>query len=127
MTNTNDVPEAGQTSSEPVTSSSSAGNSTGDAVSIPAVVNLRIRSPSTEVGGDLNFELLPATTTVGELKERIRNLLESSPRDEQQRLIHMGKYLRGEQTLMEIFGEEAVCLKPSTLKLSKSKLTSVEA
>ena len=45
------------------------------------LVNLKILSPSTEVGRDINLVDLPATTTVQELRQRIRNEIESRPNE----------------------------------------------
>jgi hypothetical protein len=76
----------------------------------PAAVNLQIVSPSAGVGS-LRFPDTPATTTVQQLREKIRGSLASRPADDQQRLIHRGRLLaRDTDTLKDVFGEEAVCL-----------------
>lgn len=95
---------------EPGTASTGPALSTGDAAASP-FVNLQVVSPSSQVRSPLSFQLLPASTTVKELKERIRNALEVSPTAESQRLIYRGRMLaRDTETMMEIFGEETVCL-----------------
>jgi hypothetical protein len=74
----------------------------------PLLVNLQIVSPSVGVG-NLRFADLPATTTVQQLKEKIRNSLSWRPADDHQRLIHRGRLLaRDTDTLQDVFGEEAV-------------------
>lgn len=75
----------------------------------PPTVNISIISPSLAVNAPLNFTGLPASTTVGQLKEKIRESLDAKPANEQQRLIHQGKLLNREsETLLEIFGEQKV-------------------
>lgn len=72
------------------------------------LVNLQIVSPSVGVG-NLRFPDLPAATTVQQLKEKIRDSLQSRPADDHQRLIHRGRLLaRDTDTLQQVFGEEAV-------------------
>ncbi|KAJ4302102.1 hypothetical protein N0V88_002238 [Collariella sp. IMI 366227] len=74
----------------------------------PLAVNLQIVSPSVGVG-NLRFPDLPATTTVRQLKERIRETLPSRPADDHQRLIHRGRLLaRDTDTLQDVFGEETI-------------------
>ncbi|KAL2268522.1 hypothetical protein VTJ83DRAFT_3368 [Remersonia thermophila] len=74
----------------------------------PLSVNLQIISPSAGVG-NLRFPDLPATTTLQQLKHRIRESVASRPADEHQRLIHRGRMLaRDTDTLLDIFGEEAI-------------------
>jgi len=104
---TNNLPEPAHTLSEAVASSSSTANLT---VAMSPVVNLQVVSPSSQVRSPLSFQSLPATTSVKELKEKIRNALEVSPSAESQRLIYRGRMLaRDTETMMEIFGEETVC------------------
>jgi len=70
---------------------------------------LQIISPSIGVTGPLSFPLLPATTTIKQLKAKIRDALPSNPVDESQRLIHRGRMLAREtETMLEIFGQETV-------------------
>ncbi|KAG6355872.1 hypothetical protein INS49_015256 [Diaporthe citri] len=73
----------------------------------PPTVNISIISPSLAVNAPLNFAGLPASTTVGQLKEKIREALDAKPANEQQRLIHQGKLLNREsETLLDVFGEQ---------------------
>jgi hypothetical protein len=75
----------------------------------PLKFTLQIISPSIGVTGPLSFPLLPATTTVRQLKAKIRDALPSKPVDESQRLIHRGRMLAREtETMLEIFGQETV-------------------
>lgn len=75
----------------------------------PLAVNISIISPSLAVNAPLNFTGLPASTTIGQLKEKIRKVLDARPANEQQRLIHQGKLLNREsETLLDIFGEQKV-------------------
>ncbi|QSZ35183.1 hypothetical protein DSL72_008050 [Monilinia vaccinii-corymbosi] len=68
---------------------------------------LSVVSPSVEVASPLTFPQLLATTTVEELKAKIRDVVESKPADSAQRLIHRGRMLeRGSQTMLEVFGQE---------------------
>lgn len=74
----------------------------------PLSFTLTIVSPS--VGANrLNFPHLAATTTVEQLKAKIRDALPSKPPNELQRLIHRGRMLsRESQTMVEIFGKDVV-------------------
>jgi hypothetical protein len=75
----------------------------------PLTFTLQIISPSIGVTGPLSFPLLPATTTVKQLKAKIRDALPSKPADESQRLIHRGRMLARETEMMlEIFSQETV-------------------
>lgn len=78
--------------------------------SSPTTFSLQIVSPSSGVpGGNLKFARVPANTTIRELKERIRDTLESTPSDQQQRIIHQGRMLaRDDETLLDVFGANAV-------------------
>lgn len=72
------------------------------------VVNLQILSPSVGVN-TLSFPALAASTTVAQLKQKIRETLPLQPAADQQRLIHRGRLLaRDTESLRDIFGEEAV-------------------
>lgn len=72
-------------------------------------VSISIVSPSVSVNAALNFPHLPPSTTVGQVKDKIRDALDSKPRNDQQRLIHQGKLLHREQdTFLEVFGEQRV-------------------
>lgn len=75
----------------------------------PLAVTISIVSPSVSVNAPLSFPNLPAFTTIAQLKERIRDSLDSKPSNEQQRLIHQGKLLiRENETLLDVFGEQKV-------------------
>ena len=75
----------------------------------PTTFTLIIISPSLGLNDRLTFPHLPATTTVVQLKAKIRDVLPSKPADENQRLIHRGRMLgRDTETMLEIFGQEAV-------------------
>lgn len=78
----------------------------GDALSS---FNLQVVSPSASVNRPLSFPGIAASTTVRQLKEKIRNAVEVRPADNQQRLIHRGRLLaRDDETLENILGTEAV-------------------
>lgn len=72
-------------------------------------VNISIVSPSMSVNAPLYFPSLPPSTTLAQIKQRVRDALDSKPSNEQQRLIHQGKLLsREDQTLLDVFGEQKV-------------------
>lgn len=78
--------------------------------STPGSVDLQIMSPSPGVPQPWLIRGIPPTTSVRQLKERLRNVLEARPADNAQRLIHRGRLLaRDDETLLGIFGEDAVC------------------
>lgn len=90
------------------------------AASDEPVVNLQIVSPSVGVTRALMFPGLPATTTIKQLKDKIRDTLPLKPAGENQRLIYRGRaILRETDTLLDIFGADTVsfchCLKRPTL------------
>jgi len=73
----------------------------------PTNFTLQIISPSND--NRLVFAHLAATTSVKELKAKIRDALPSKPTDESQRLIHRGRMLAIETaSMLDIFGREAV-------------------
>jgi hypothetical protein len=75
----------------------------------PLSFTLIVVSPSVGAASRLSFPHLPATTTIKELKAKIRDVLESKPPDENQRLIHRGRMLAREtETMLDIFGKETV-------------------
>lgn len=81
---------------------------------------LSIVSPSVEVASPLTFPQLLVTTTVQELKAKIREVVQSKPADSAQRLIHRGRMLEREsQTMLEVFGQESVriCLYTQIIRL----------
>ncbi|KAM0537559.1 hypothetical protein ACHAP9_004107 [Verticillium nonalfalfae] len=71
-------------------------------------VSLNIISPTTTAtsGGPLSFPDLSISTTISQLKEKIRNAIPSKPADTQQRLIYRGRHLQADNdTLGQIIGE----------------------
>jgi hypothetical protein len=75
----------------------------------PITFTLVVVSPSTGVESPLTFPQLDATTTVKQLKTKLRDVLLSKPTDGNQRLIHRGRLLAREtETMLDIFGKEAV-------------------
>ncbi|KAI1484518.1 hypothetical protein F5X96DRAFT_438494 [Biscogniauxia mediterranea] len=79
-----------------------------EAASGPNGLTLQIISPSVGVPQPLSLRGVPASTTVRQLKEKIRNALDTKPTDQAQRLIHRGRLLaRDDETMLELFGEEA--------------------
>ena len=79
-------------------------------------VNLQVLSPSVGVSRPLLFPTLPASTTIKQLKEKIRQTLPLRPADENQRFIHRGRaILRETDTLLDIFGADTVSLHPMHL------------
>ncbi|KAH8166660.1 hypothetical protein CIB48_g1535 [Xylaria polymorpha] len=86
---------------EPTTSPAATAMATED----PGQFTLQILSPSMNVPQPL-FLTLPVTTTVQQLKERIRGCVGTKPPDDAQRLIHRGRLLaRDSETMLELFGE----------------------
>ena len=69
-------------------------------------INLNILSPS---GDKLTFNDYPVSTTIAEVKSRIRDTVETAPPPERQRLIYRGKPLLQESaTLEDVLTREAV-------------------
>lgn len=92
---------------EPAASSPTAPETTGE--DAPLLVNIHFVSPSEGVPDDLDFQGLPATTTVGQLKDKIRDVLTMHPARDEQRIIHQGRLLaRESDTLLDVFGEDKV-------------------
>lgn len=86
-----------------------AAEASADATTEDLTVNLQILSPSVGVNRPLLFPSLAASTTVKQLKERIRQTLPLRPADVNQRLIHRGRAIvRETDTLLDIFGADAV-------------------
>lgn len=80
-------------------------------------VNIQILSPSTSVNAPLHFPSLQPSTTVAQIKQKVRDALGFKPTNEQQRLIHQGKLLsREDQTLLEVFGEQKVNGRPDLIR-----------
>ncbi|KAG7141419.1 hypothetical protein HYQ45_001981 [Verticillium longisporum] len=74
-------------------------------------VSLNIISPTTTAtsGGPLSFPDLSISTTISQLKEKIRNAIPSKPADIQQRLIYRGRHLQADNdTLGQIIGEATI-------------------
>jgi hypothetical protein len=95
---------------------SNAAATSASAATEPSQFTLQILSPSVGVPQPLTLENLPVTTTVRQLKERIRNSVSTKPPDDAQRLIHRGRLLaRDTETMLELFGEEPVGLAFSVL------------
>ncbi|KAI1819158.1 hypothetical protein F4861DRAFT_534680 [Xylaria intraflava] len=80
-----------------------------DPTTEPSQFTLQLLSPSVNVPQPLVFENLPITTTVGQLKGRIRDCLSTKPPDNAQRLIHRGRLLaRDTETMLELFGQDSL-------------------
>jgi hypothetical protein len=70
---------------------------------------LVVISPSNGVDGPLHFPNTAGTTTVKDVKAKIRDKVPSKPSDDGQRLIHHGRLLSREtETMLDVFGQEAV-------------------
>jgi hypothetical protein len=75
----------------------------------PLEFTLVVISPSSGVNGPLHFPNVTATTTVKDVKAKIRDRVPSKPMDDGQRLIHHGRLLAREtETMLEVFGQESV-------------------
>ncbi|KAK2736067.1 ubiquitin family protein [Colletotrichum kahawae] len=91
--------------------SSSTAQPAPEAASDHLSVNLQVLSPSTAAssGRPLVFPSLPASTTVRQVKEKIRQALPLKPTDAQQRLIYRGRPLSQDgDTLLNVIGEEVI-------------------
>ncbi|GKT48898.1 uncharacterized protein ColSpa_09079 [Colletotrichum spaethianum] len=91
--------------------SSSTAHPAPEAASDHLSVNLQVLSPSTAANSNrpLVFPGLAATTTVKQLKEKIRQALPLKPTDSQQRLIYRGRVLQPDgETLLSVIGEEVI-------------------
>ncbi|KAJ8127001.1 hypothetical protein O1611_g6637 [Lasiodiplodia mahajangana] len=74
----------------------------------PGHFTLQVLSPSINVPQPLCLDL-PVSTTVRQLKERLRSCINTKPPDDAQRLIHRGRLLaRDSETMQELFGEESL-------------------
>ncbi len=81
----------------------------GQGVQEDYLLDLNVLSPSTEVERSLLLPALPASTTVLQLKLKIRELIPSRPQPERQRLIYRGRVLtRDNDSLFVVFGRENV-------------------
>lgn len=105
-------------------SSGSSSSTSGDASPTPPdqlTVNLQVVSPSVGVSRPLLFPDLDASATIKQLKEKIRQMLPLRPADDHQRLIHRGRALvRETDTLLDVFGEDAVGLCTTGLNYERS-------
>lgn len=98
--------------SEPLNSQPESSPASGSSTD-QLTVNLQVLSPSVGVNRPLLFPGIAASTTVKQLKEKIRQTLPLRPADENQRLIHRGRAIVKEtDSLLDIFGAEAVCAIP---------------
>ncbi|OLN97591.1 hypothetical protein CCHL11_01304 [Colletotrichum chlorophyti] len=91
--------------------SSSTAHSAPETASDHLSINLQVLSPSTAASSSrpLIFPGLAATTTVRQLKEKIRQALPLKPTDAQQRLIYRGRPLQQDgDTLLSVLGEEVI-------------------
>lgn len=72
-------------------------------------IDIKILGPSEELRNGIQFNGIPKTFTIAELKERIQNELPSRPAPAKQRLIYLGRVLQpDDQTLAHFFGENVV-------------------
>ena len=72
-------------------------------------ITLYVLSPSTEVPNRLTFPDTPVSTTIGELKQKIQEIVATKPAPERQRLIYRARPLvQDSATLEDVFGREAV-------------------
>ncbi|KAA6412087.1 MAG: hypothetical protein FRX48_04237 [Lasallia pustulata] len=70
---------------------------------------LHVLSPSTEVPKKLTFSSVPTSTTVGELKLKIRDAVATKPAPERQRLIYRGKALTNNVIMLrDVFGQDTI-------------------
>ncbi|KFY30396.1 hypothetical protein V493_01945 [Pseudogymnoascus sp. VKM F-4281 (FW-2241)] len=69
---------------------------------------LHIISPSLGSHGPFSFPNLPTATTVQQLKEKIRERVQTKPHNDHQRLIHRGRQLTEVETMADIFGQETL-------------------
>ena len=75
------------------------------------LIDLKVLSPSTEVNGDLFFANIPAVTTVGELKIKIRDEIATRPAVERMRLIYRGRVMATDtDSMFDVFGRDNVYL-----------------
>ncbi|KAF2492166.1 hypothetical protein BU16DRAFT_542081 [Lophium mytilinum] len=72
-------------------------------------IDLKVLSPSTEVDGDMYFKELPASTTVAQLKLKIKDLIATKPAVERMRLIYRGRVMAKESdTMTDVFGRDEI-------------------
>lgn len=68
-------------------------------------VDVRVLSPSPEADGGITFAALPTSTSIGELKLKIRDTLPSHPAPERMRIIYLGRVVMNETTLGVVLGD----------------------
>ncbi|KAI9766912.1 MAG: hypothetical protein M1840_006209 [Geoglossum simile] len=98
-------------SSEDISSEQSKAGGSSPASLSPGLpsISVSILSPSTELPHQLSFTCVPTSSTVGELKQRIRDAVPSRPELGRLRLIHRGRMLsRDTDTMSDVFGPTAV-------------------
>lgn len=79
-------------------------------VSQPNDIVVHVVSPSLEVAGKLTFSNVSVSTTITDIKKKIRDAVPTRPLPERQRLIWQGKPLSVDNvTLRDAIGHEAVC------------------
>ncbi|KAK8177703.1 hypothetical protein IWX90DRAFT_27226 [Phyllosticta citrichinensis] len=69
-------------------------------------IDVRVLSPIPEAEGGINFPSLPPSTTVRELKLKIRDALPSHPAPERMRIIYFGRVVQDSMGLGNVFHEE---------------------
>lgn len=75
----------------------------------PLAVNLKILSPSPEFEGGVQLPDLAASTTVGELRQRIHDAAPSRPTTDRMRLIYRGRVVANDNdTLLVVFGADNI-------------------
>ncbi|KAH0543252.1 hypothetical protein FGG08_002416 [Glutinoglossum americanum] len=88
--------------------SSGEDSTTSPSPRVPSI-SISILSPSTELPRPLSFPCVPTTSTVGDLKRRIRDAVPSRPELKRLRLIHRGRMLsRDTDTMSDVFGPTEV-------------------
>jgi hypothetical protein len=71
-------------------------------------IDLKILSPSAEASGGLRFPNTPLSTTIAQLKSKIRDELPTHPPLERLRLIYLGRASRDSESLVEVLGRNVV-------------------
>lgn len=72
-------------------------------------INLNVLSPSFGIPNKISFQDIPTSTTIGELKKRIYDVVPSKPSPQWQRLIYRGRALiQDSLTLKDIFTQNMV-------------------
>ncbi|KAL1637954.1 hypothetical protein SLS56_000511 [Neofusicoccum ribis] len=71
-------------------------------------VDVRVLSPSPEADGGINFAALPASTTIAELKAKIKDALPSHPAPDRMRIIYLGRVVMNDTALGTVFGPSEI-------------------